>query len=144
MLLLVLDTCVIIKLDTKYFKNVASVIAIPTMSKYELLWRERTALVNELSLITGLSQLTPDGRLVPFHHFESSAYLPSDRKKVPLLGHDEAILNACMNLLKRGPSDLSILLITDDVNMRLKGRCFGVEARSSRHFLKMIATTDPR
>lgn len=138
-MIVVIDTCVLIKWDVKLFKKIAEYMVVPTICKSELARGKYKDIIDKLlSEVPSLRQLTPDGRLEPFGKKESSNYYSDPGDRITLKGHDEGILNSCMLYLKSKQGKVHMRLVTDDVNMRLKARCFDVDPSSSRPLLHII------
>lgn len=133
--LFVLDSCVLIRLDEQRLKPIINKSLIPTIVKFELGTKPgRENVLLFLCKFPNLKQLTMDGRVVPFANQESIDYVVESRNRVRSVGNDEAILDAC-RMCKRK----CIILVTDDVNLRLKAKCFEVSACSSNELLAHFA-----
>lgn len=134
--LLVFDTSVL--LSRGILPRIEGTIArtlIPTLVKFELNFRsERSHVIDYLSRFPELKQLTMDGRVVLFSAEEPIDFVREKNiTRARSCGNDEAILDACRMLQLTCLRE--VVLITDDVNMRLKGRGFGVRVCSSNEFL---------
>src|SRR5690348_6970111 len=121
----VIDSCVLINVSEKKLQPIINRILIPTMVKFELGTRPgRSHILSFLHSCKDLRQLTMNGRIVPFANSERIVSVTESRKRIESEGNDEAILDACRLC------DHDVVLVTDDVNMRLKARSFGVIACS--------------
>ena len=129
-ILFVLDSCVLIKTKGHRLNPLLHRVLIPTMVKFELGTKPgRARLLSFLYSIPALHQLTMDGRIIPFSAQESIQYVVESKERIRSQGNDEAILDACRMCRQM------TVLVTDDINMRLKARCFGVAVCSSTELL---------
>ena len=129
-ILFVVDSCVLIKTKGHRLDPFLHRMLIPTMVKFELGTKPgRSHILSFLHSVPTLHQLTMDGRIVPFSAQESIDYVTESKERIRSQGNDEAILDACRMCRQ------TTILVTDDVNMRLKARCFGVAVCSSTELL---------
>ena len=137
MILYALDSCVLMSHDVdRLVCDEHRQVIIPTMVLFELqLKDDRIHIYKKLSRYTGLKQLTMDGRVVPVQAKESEMFVQDlSTKRMKSWGNDEAILDACRMGMQRHKG-VKIVLVTDDVLMRLKAYSFSVTALSSVDYL---------